>query len=102
MMHRANVPLKIRYYIWREAVATATKLDGLTVVKNSEGVKKTRYEHIFGKNPNFVKSMRTWGEAGTVKTKNFGTPKIADRGVHCMFVGYTVNMPTMCTECGIQ
>ena len=31
----------------------------------------------------------TWGEAGTVKMKLIGTPKVVDRGTAMMFVGYT-------------
>ena len=32
-----------------------------------------------------------WGEAGTVKVKTKTTPKLFDRGVHCMMVGYALN-----------
>jgi hypothetical protein len=53
------------------------------------GTKKaTRHGHFYGKNPNEMKFMQTWGEAGTVKVKTKTTPKLADRGVHCMFIGY--------------
>jgi hypothetical protein len=39
-------------------------------------------------NPKWTQYARTWGEAGTVKVKNKGTPKIANRGIQCMFVSY--------------
>ena len=35
--------------------------------------------------------LRTWGEVGTVKTKTATTPKLAEKGVQCMFVGYAHN-----------
>jgi len=50
-----------------------------------------RVEHWCGKVTAFSKYLQTWGEAGTVKVKTMGTPKIADQGVHCMFVGYALD-----------
>ena len=41
--------------------------------------------------PAFAKHLRTWGEAGTVKIKTKTTPKLADRGVQCMMVGYALD-----------
>jgi hypothetical protein len=90
LMHRANVPINIRYKVWKEAFKTATLLDGLTVIKLN-GVEATRFVHWGGENPEFAKYLRVWGEAGTVKTKTKTTPKLFDRGVHCMMVGYALN-----------
>jgi hypothetical protein len=87
MMHRANLPLDKRYKLYREAFSTATLLDGLISV-TIDGETKSRYQHWGGENPKFAMSLRTWGEAGTVKLKTLATPKIADRGVQCMFIGY--------------
>jgi hypothetical protein len=66
----------------------ATDLDGLNVT-DIDGKVATRYEHWCGRLPKWVKHHRTWGECGTVKIKNDTTPKIADRGIPCMFVGYS-------------
>jgi hypothetical protein len=52
------------------------------------GTIATKYVHFFGSNPTFVNHLRTWGEAGTIKIKDKSTPKIADRGLQSMFVGY--------------
>ena len=90
MMHAANVPTDIRYRLCGQAVKTAALLDGLIVV-DIAGNKMTRFEHWNGKLPAFAKHLRTWGEAGTVKVKDKSTPKIADRGIQCMFVGYSPN-----------
>jgi hypothetical protein len=90
LMARAYVPMKIRYKIWKEAFQTATLLDGLTVM-TIEGKTATRYVHWGGSNPKFANHLRTWGEAGTVKTKTKSTPRIADRGAQCMMTGYALD-----------
>ena len=79
--------MALQYIISHEAFNCATQLDGLVLV-TINGVTKTRYEHWVGKNPTFAKYLRTWGEAGTVKVKTKTSPKLKDKGVHCMFVGY--------------
>jgi hypothetical protein len=92
MMLRANIPMAIRYRIYSEAFKTATLLDGLIPIE-LDGVTVTRYIHWCGKNSEFAKHLRTWGEAGTVMIKMKTTPKVKDRGVQCMFVGYTLDHP---------
>jgi hypothetical protein len=87
MMAAANIPMQIRYKIYREALKTATVLDGLMVVE-IDGMTASRYKHFFGENPKFSNFLRTWGEAGTVTIKGKMHPKVADRGIQCMFTGY--------------
>ena len=87
MMHRANVPMEYRSLLWTTAFDTATLLDGLVVIE-LDGVSKTRYEHWSGQLPRFAHHLRTWGEAGTVKTATDTTQKLEDKGTHCIFVGY--------------
>jgi hypothetical protein len=86
-MVAANVPMTIRYKLFPKAFEYATDRDGLQVT-TIDGLTSTRYKHFCGKNPKFAQHLHTWGEAGTVKTKTKTTPKIADRGVQCMFIGY--------------
>jgi hypothetical protein len=95
MMYSANVPMNIRYKVWTEAFKTATLLDGLVPIE-LDGKIATRYEHWCGKIPEFAKHLRVWGEAGTVKIKTKTTPKLADRGVQCMMVGYALDHPGDC------
>jgi hypothetical protein len=97
LMARANVPLNIRYKVFTKAFKTATLLDGLTVIRigNKEA---TRYEHWCGKNPEFSEHLRTWGKVGTAKIKTNATPKIGDRGIQCMFVGYSLDHTADCYE----
>jgi hypothetical protein len=87
LMVKANIPEKYRYHLFREAFCTATDLDGLVVIEVN-GKRETICHHMFGKTPEWAKHLRTFGEAGTVKIKTDTTPKLHDRGVQCMFVGY--------------
>jgi hypothetical protein len=86
-MVAANVLMTIRYQLFPKAFEYATVTDGLQVT-TINGLALTRYKHFCVKNPKFAQHLRTWGEAGTVKTKANITPKIAERGVQCMFIGY--------------
>jgi hypothetical protein len=90
LLYRANVPRADRYLLWREAFQTAALLDGLIIIK-IDGVSKTRCEHLFGKNPEFSKHLRFWGEAGMVKIKTKTTPELSGRGVQCMMIGYALD-----------
>jgi hypothetical protein len=87
LMARAEIPMNKRYLLFREAFKTARYLDSL-VVKTVGTKKATRHDNFYGKNPKWMKFLRTWGEAGTVKVKTKTTPKLSDRGVHCIFIGY--------------
>ena len=87
IMIAANIPETLRYTLFKEAFKHATTMDNLTVV-NINGKDATRFEHFGEDIPNFVKSLRTWGEAGVVTLKSKATPKVGDRGKVCIFVGY--------------
>jgi hypothetical protein len=90
LMHRANVPMKERYKLFCEAFKTATLLDRLIPIKLDRKVKPC-VVHWISKLPNFVKHLCTWGEAGTAKTKTPTTAKLADCGLHYMFVRYALD-----------
>ena len=94
-MHQANLPMEMRFRLFGEIFTTITLLDGLTIIE-VDGLKQSRYEHVFKKKPKFVKYLRTIGEAGTVKITSDTTPKLQDRGIHCIFVGYSLNHPEGC------
>jgi Reverse transcriptase (RNA-dependent DNA polymerase)/Zinc knuckle len=90
MLHQANIPEDRRVYFWNKCFETATKVDGLAAV-TIDGITKTRYEHWFGSNPAFANHLRTWGEAGVVTLTSNMQPKLRDRGLNCMFVGYATD-----------
>ena len=87
MMIAANVAYALRFKLFREAYMCATLLDGLVVVEIN-GVSKTRQEHWGATLPKWSNALRTWGEAGVVTLKSKMTPKMANKGLSCMFVGY--------------
>ena len=87
MMHHANVPAEYRIKLFRDCYETAALLDGLMIVE-VDGKLASRFEHFAGKNPKCANHLRTWGEAGTVKLHDKMAPKLGDRGVTCMMVGY--------------
>ena len=97
LMSAANVPMKVRAKVWVKAFGHATDLDGLIVTTIGDKT-ATRYEHWCGHLPKWVKYLRTWGEAGTVKIKSKTTSKIADRGIQCMFVGHSKDHDGDCFE----
>jgi hypothetical protein len=59
-----------RYLLFREAFKTATYLDSLFVT--IVGTKKaTRHAHVYGKNPKWMKFLRTWGgRSGNGESQN--------------------------------
>ena len=87
MLSRANIPGDIRHIVAPMAVRTATKLDSLTLI-SLDGNVKTRWEHFYGELPTFARSLKIFGEAGTVMLKTATTPKVLNKGVVCMFVEY--------------
>ena len=86
MCNAANLPRKVRYQVFTEALQTATKLDWLVVVE-SNGVKLPRVMHCQNEMPHWVGSLRAFGEAGTIAIGKNG--KAGNRGVTMMFAGYS-------------
>ena len=95
MMAHANMPMDIRYRVFQECMITATLLDGLTVIELG-GITATRYVHWCGSNPQWSKHLRVFGEAGTFKTATRTTPKIANWGEQCIFLGYATDHAPDC------
>ena len=97
MVSRANIPAEDRHKVYIRSCIQATRLDGLVMMRIG-GVTAMRYVHQYGKLPDFLKNLHTWGEAGVVKLKSKTSPKIINRGVTCMFVGYPANHASDCVE----
>jgi hypothetical protein len=96
-MTAANVPETLRYLLYHTAFQYATDTGGLGVHTIGD-VTSTRCTHFCGQNPNFAQHHRTWGVAGIVKIKTKTTPKLGDRGVQCMFVGYAKDHEGDCVQ----
>eukprot|EP00977_Amphora_coffeiformis_P005907 scaffold1252_cov154-Amphora_coffeaeformis.AAC.1 len=87
MMSYANIPNDWKPIVAPKAFETASDLDGLVPVEVN-GKVQPRDIHYNKRLPMFAYHLRTWGEAGVVKVKTSTSPKLSDRGVTCMFVGY--------------
>ena len=84
-MNAAQIPKSKQFKLWSEAATTVTALGHLIPVTWNRKT-LTRYEYAGHEIPKFVKHLRTFGEAGTVKDKKDG--KVGDRGITMVFVGY--------------
>ena len=67
----------------------ATRTDALAS-KTIDGVMETRVEHLSGLIPRYANHLCTCGEVGKFNIKTTGTPKVEDRGIAMMFVGYAM------------
>jgi hypothetical protein len=85
MINEASVPRAICYTLIGKVSKTATKLDSLVIV-DIDGVKRTQVNHYANVIPSWVKHMRTFDEAATVRTGK--DDKVSDRGVTMMFLSY--------------
>ena len=94
-MNAANVPDNLHYKLFRESHKCACLVDGL-IVTTKGGKTQTRYEHWGNQIPSFAYHLRTWGEAGVVCLRDLKTPKIHDKGITCMFVGYSLDHTGNC------
>ena len=84
MMGGAMVPEDLKSKVALKAIACATQLDGLVVVKIKSKL-ATRDMHLFGGNPTWSKKLCVWGKAGVVAEDK--DSKTGDRGTTMMFVG---------------
>eukprot|EP00957_Ditylum_brightwellii_P168830 12850753-Ditylum_brightwellii.AAC.1 len=88
----ANVPERAMYKLFREAFTCATMLDWLTIITLGN-VTKNRVEHWNGSFPWWCGALRTWGEAGVMKTKTKTIPKMKPRGVTSMMMYFKHQQP---------
>ena len=82
LMIEANVPIKLCYKVFSKAIYKTTLTYGLTSI-TIDGNKPTWFEHLFGENPTFLRFLRTWGEAGTVKIKTATTDVVQPKTYPC-------------------
>jgi hypothetical protein len=83
----AGVPKEWRYLLFPHVMKYLSKVKNLQPIE-LHGKTKPRVKHFFGSMPVWTKHLRDFGEAGTVKIRSKMQPKLDDRGVICMFIGY--------------
>ena len=88
MLNGAGLRGDERSGVWAECASTATYC---TNVLMSQGKSASPYELFYGKKPECVHGLRTFGEMGVVTTGKKIQGKLEDRGTTCMFVGYPSN-----------
>jgi hypothetical protein len=92
MLNEALLPPYLRNLLWARAASCASKVEN-TIIVNIE-TDKSPHELVYGENPPWVKSMRTFGEIAILQvggTTNKVKAKLDNRGIPAMFVDYSVD-----------
>ena len=100
ILQKANIPDDIGYKLCKSEITTAKQLDGLVVTKH-KGKEENCYEYWTVSVPNFASEKYTWGEAGSVNTKNIENSKMAACGTTCIFLDKIAKLDRMCIASGI-
>ena len=93
VLNQVNISRVIHYKLCGKVSKSVSKLDQLIVIEIN-GVKKTRFNHYTGVSPPWVKHMRTFGKAVTVRTGK--DDKVGDHEITMMFLGYAENREGNC------
>ena len=88
MLNSAGLKDNLRSGVWAECAMTVTFLSNITSIKNQE---ICPYQLLYGCKPRLPASLRSFGEMGIVTTKDKIQSKLNNRGMPCMFVGYSVH-----------
>jgi hypothetical protein len=80
----SQLPQKLHNDLWPHAAQLVTSLEN-TVVDQKDS---TRHFILKGTDPNWAKSLRTFGEIGKAYTKPPIRHKFTNHGSPCMFLGY--------------
>jgi len=74
----------LRQGLWAECAETATKMENLAAKVD----KDPPFRQFYKRDPVFLNSLRVFGEIAVVNDAQKLRSKLANRGEHCMFVGY--------------
>ena len=86
-LNHAGLTTDTKKRIWCECASTIIKIENI-LIKNK--MEKCPYELMFGRMPNYVNDLRTFGEIAIVKDNGHKIKgKLSDRGMEAMFVGYS-------------
>jgi hypothetical protein len=78
----------LRNGVWAECARTVTFLSNITALTSRDVCPN---QLLFGSKPKLPESLKAFGEAGVVTTKNNIQGKLRNRGTVCMFVCYSVD-----------
>ncbi|MGL4342651.1 MAG: reverse transcriptase domain-containing protein, partial [Lactococcus lactis] len=91
MLNEALLPAYLRNLLWARAASCASKVENIIVNEETE---KSPHELVYGENPPWVKSLRTFGEIAILQvggtTKKIKA-KLENRGIPALFVDYPID-----------
>ena len=85
MNNAARFDKKTRAKLWAEACNTATDMINIIV---SDDAAETPHKQFYGKEAQYVRHLRTFGEVGVARNIETVKGKLEDRGTPCIFLGY--------------
>ena len=86
MLNGAKLRPFFRQKFWAQCARLATQLENV-IVKQSQKISASKM--FYGKDPNWINNMRTFGEIGIVKDDQHPIKgKLYNRGFPEMFIGY--------------
>jgi Reverse transcriptase (RNA-dependent DNA polymerase) len=88
MLNNAGLKNGVRSGVWAECAKTVTFLSNITTIKVQQ---KCPFQLLYGCKPKLAPSLRFFGEMGVVTTKKDIQGKLKNRGMTCMFMGYSVD-----------
>ena len=90
MLNRAGFTRQERINYWAECANMAVKLDNVLVRKEKSG-----YSLFYGKEPKWIKNMKSFGEVGVIKQGgNKMKHKLDNKGRTVMMIGYSDQHPS--------
>jgi hypothetical protein len=90
ILNAARLTETLRNGLWAQCAFLTCKLENI-IVKTSD--LKSASEIFYGKNPIWIKNLKTFGEVAIVSdhTQRKMKNKLSDRGFACLFIGYPDN-----------
>ena len=86
-LNLARMSKGLQRQLWAECASHVTDMENIIVQKAN---KKSSYKKLDNKPTHFMLNIRFFGKIGIVRVYNKTTKtKLDDRGIHCMFIGYS-------------
>ena len=95
IMAEANVPDNCKNILLPYAVKLVWNTSSLKIITIGNKT-ASRFEHLCGNQPKFIKYMHRFGKAGTLKDAPVNAPKSRELGLTGIFVSYAINSSGDC------